>query len=256
MSASRYPTENSYISWWIWPHKPPASLFYILVFLLLSSTSLKLFVCVKVSDREIDTSAGGFGLTNRQLLSSNSVSFFYFLLLHQKFCLRQGFRLRHRDNYVSWWLWPHKPPASFFYFIEFLLLSSTSLKLFLCVKVSDREIATSAGGFGLTNRLLLSSTSLSFFYFLLLHQKFCLRQGFRLRHRDNYVSWWLWPHKPPASFFYFIEFLLLSSTSLKLFLCVKVSDREIATSAGGFGLTNRLLLSSTSLSFFYFLLLY
>ena len=46
---------------------------------------------------------------------------------------------------------------------------SRTLKLFVCVKVSDREIATSAGGFGLTNHLLLSSTSLSFYYFLLLH---------------------------------------------------------------------------------------
>ena len=47
------------------------------------SRTLKLFVCVKVSGSDIETatSAGGFGLTNRQLLSSNSVSFFYFLLL-------------------------------------------------------------------------------------------------------------------------------------------------------------------------------
>ena len=52
---------------------------------------------------------------------------------------------------------------------KILLLSFTLLKFFVCVKVSHREIATSAGAFALTNRLLRSSTSLSFFYFLLLH---------------------------------------------------------------------------------------
>ena len=240
-----------------------------------------------------------------QLVALNFETSCFFLLLHwvssifsyfiETFCLRQV--NRKKDSYISWWLWPHKPPASFFYIIDFLLFSPTSLKLFVCVKLTERKISSSAGGFGLTNRRLRSSTTSSFFYFLLLHWKFltasrypterqlhqlvalnfetscfflllhwvssifsyfietfCLRQV--NRKKDSYISWWLWPHKPPASFFYIIDFLLFSPTSLKLFVCVKLTERKISSSAGGFGLTNRRLRSSTTSSFFYFLLLH
>ena len=122
---------------------------------------------------------------------------------------------RKKDSYISWYLCPHKLPASFFFFTE---------------------------------------VSPTFFYFI---ETFCRRQVNRKRY--SFLSWWLWPQKPPASFFYNIEFLLFSSTLLELFVCVEVSDRQIATSVGGFGLTNRLLrylninefllLSSISLNF-------
>ena len=114
------------------------------------------------------------------------------------------------NSYISWWIWPHKLSASFFYFIEFLLVYSTSLKLFVCVKLSDREIATSAGGFGLTNRLLLSSTSFSFFIFFYFIETFCLRQGIRQRIATSAGGFGLTNRLLlPSTSFSFFYFLLL-----------------------------------------------
>ena len=114
---------------------------------------------------------------------------------------------RKKDSYISWYLCPHKLPASFFFFTE---------------------------------------VSPTFFYFI---ETFCRRQVNRKRY--SFLSWWLWPQKPPASFFYNIEFLLFSSTLLELFVCVEVSDRQIATSVGGYlsVINEFLLLSSISLNF-------
>ena len=129
-----------------------------------------------------------------------SSAFFYLI---ETFCLRQS--IRHRDNYISWWLWPHKPTASFFYIIEFFLFSFTSSKLFVCVKDSKSQIASSAGGFVVTTGLHFSSTSLSFFFFLLFFETFCLRQGIPQRIATS------------ASGFGLTNRLLLSSTSLTFF---------------------------------------